>query len=1079
MRPKCFHNIHLLGLLLGFPLLWYACQGAEGQPEGETPSSFTSVQHSPPIPVKAQKRLPFDIFTVEDGLCSNAANTLLLDSRGYLWIATDDGLNRYDGHQFRQYQNSPEDQNSLSDNTVLDIIEDSRGDIWVLTLQKGLCRLQVAQDKFTAYCDTSVMTRLGYPRQEMGIDKYDRIWLNYPLAYFDTKTEQFIKISDKNAQGFGEGHNGDFFAVLVEGKGISSLAKLDYAIDTFQVLIIDSLGTISSTNDIKAGPDGGLWIGTQNGSLSKYLPGSNTFIDYGRSVTRSTIKNLFPSPDGQQLWAATWGGLVRFAPGSHEQDSIIRYRPNETDPRSLPVGQALDVLIDRQSNLWVATLGGGLCKYAPSRNQFEHFTHHPGDSTSLADKNVECIFEDSKGRVWIGTKGGLNLMGRDKGTFQVFRNRSWTKCSPDMVSAISEDTATGLLYIGFWGDGIRAFNPETGQFTVPQATNINMEAFFEKKPCPGFIRNFTWTKDGALCAASWGDALQLYKPSEQTLQFFIPDTIPPTLRSNLLSFAYTDQDGLLWIGNTEGKGLQSLDWKKGEAHSIYEPVAKRRTPFSGTFTDYLPAFSDSTQLASGTINYIFEDSKKRFWLGTPKGLHLLNRATGQARRYGLQHGFPNETINSIIEDDNGRLWVTTNKGLCQFDPGQERVVKDFEAKGGQFSMACFKNKRGELFFGGSDGFNIFHPDSLKFNRQPPQMSFTQLTVNGISQTITLSGQDFTYDMKNFTFEFSALDFSEPDNNLYRYNLEGYDPKWTEPSSKNFAVYTNLPPGKYIMRVKGCNSDNIWNEAGIQMPFRIQKPWWSSWWFRMFAISILAGGGWFFWQRRIKKIRHKQEDQEKLIKYLQVQTLQAQMNPHFLFNVLASLQNLILISDTQKADYYLVNLSRLIRSYLYSSLKSDYSKGYSSENEISLAEELELIQMFIEFEKLQYQDKFEYHIEYGDAGIVPENLTLPPMLLQPYVENAIKHGIMYKEGKGNLWIQVNYNQEFEGFTITIKDDGVGMQRAKALQNKSVRRHKSKGRELAQKRIEVLQELGYPIVVHTDSSESGTTVTIKIG
>lgn len=1083
MQPKCLHNKPLILLLLSLPLLWFSCQESSSPPQVEKDNSRMETPAGAYAYIKAQKRLPFEIFRSEDGLCSNTVQALLLDSRGFLWIATDDGLNRYDGHSFRQYRNDPIDPYSLADNAILDLAEDSRGDIWLLTLEEGLCRLNVAKEQFTTYSDTSVMTRLGYPGMRMGMDEQDKIWLNYPLAYFDIGKEQFVKASDKNAQCFGSDINGNFYAVIAERKGVSSLARLDFRINSFQVLAWDSLGILSSTNDMKGAPDGGIWIGTQHGFLCKYLPEEDSLMNYGRHIARSTIKGLFPSPDGRLLWLATWGGLVRFAPFSQSQDTVIRYRPNETDPKSLPVGQVLDVLLDRQGNIWAATMGGGLCKYAPAKNRFQHFTHYPGDSTSLSDKNVECIFEDSKGRLWVGTKRGLNLMDREKGTFEVFQNNTRPACAPNMVTAVAEDTSSGVLYVGFWGDGIRVFNPETGQFSLPEVANMALEERLEKNPCLGFIRDFAWRQDGAICASNWGSVIDVYRPESKTLHLFAKDTLNPTFLSNLTGFIYTSHEGVLWMGNTEGKGLQSLDWRQGEAHCIYDYATKQRLPFQGTLSSFLPDPSDSTKLASGIINYIFEDSKKRLWLGTPKGLHLLDRPTGTFRRFGIQNGFPNETINSMLEDDDGYLWATTNRGLCQFDPALEQVVNTFDLnhglQGNQFSLACFKNKRGELFFGGPNGFNVFHPDSLAFNDRAPDLCFTRLTVNGIPQPTEFSGLSFTYDKKNFFFEFTALDFSAPSSHLYQYHLDGFDRGWTKPSPEHFAVYTNLPPGNYVMRVKGCNSDKTWNEAGIQLPFTIQKPWWASWWFRTLMLLFLAATGWLFWRRRARKIRQKQEDQEKLIKYLQVQTLQAQMNPHFLFNVLASLQNLILRSDTKKADHYLVNLSKLIRSYLNSSLKSDYSKGYSSENEITLAEELELLEMYIEFEKLQYKNKLEYHIEYDENRIVPENRTIPPMLLQPYVENAIKHGIMYKKGKGSLWIQILESQENEGIVIIIKDNGVGIEKAREIQRQSVRRYKSKGRELAEKRIEVLQELGYPIEVNTVSSDQGTAVTIKIG
>lgn len=280
-------------------------------------------------------------------------------------------------------------------------------------------------------------------------------------------------------------------------------------------------------------------------------------------------------------------------------------------------------------------------------------------------------------------------------------------------------------------------------------------------------------------------------------------------------------------------------------------------------------------------------------------------------------------------------------------------------------------------------------------------------------------------------------------------------------------------------MRGSNNEQVWNTSGISQSFVIRKPWWQTWWF----IALTGGAiAWLFYQfiqRREKQLRKRQEENERLIKYLQVQTLQAQINPHFIFNVLGAMQNQILSENPQEANRHLVNLSKLIRRFLDSSVSSAPPGKGMAQNEIPLEQEMELLKMYIEFEQLQRQGRFSYEM-LVDNALNTANRTIPPMIIQPYVENAIKHGLLYMDdGEGVGRLVITFTKAEDVLTITIEDNGVGRKRAAEIQQRSHQIYKSHGTRLVEDRVTILNEMGYHITIETNDRDGvGTVVIIKI-
>ncbi len=373
-----------------------------------------------------------------------------------------------------------------------------------------------------------------------------------------------------------------------------------------------------------------------------------------------------------------------------------------------------------------------------------------------------------------------------------------------------------------------------------------------------------------------------------------------------------------------------------------------------------------------------------------------------------------------------------------------------------------------------------NPKKMDYTFKPLKTNFTSVNEQKIKFAELGKTKELPKGENSIKVEFEAIGFYRPLAASYSYRLLEKEEKWSDWQAENSASFTNLASGDYNIQVRTKTVGTSASESEFaNLPFAVNLFFWQEPNFFLFAfliIGILASLSlYYYFRQKTLRIRALQNEEE--VKYLRVQTLQAQMNPHFIFNVLGTLQNLILNSDVRKANEHLVNLSILIRRFLDSSVKSDLPKRFSAEYEISLEKEIELLRMYIEFEALQYEDEFEYEMKI-DPELNESNYTLPPMIIQPFVENAIKHGLLPKKGLGKLFVHIY--EENENLVCIIEDDGIGRSRSKEKKAKSLRAYKSHGTNLVRKRITILNGMGYNIRIKTmDRTGGGTFAKIQIG
>jgi hypothetical protein len=593
---------------------------------------------------------------------------------------------------------------------------------------------------------------------------------------------------------------------------------------------------------------------------------------------------------------------------------------------------------------------------------------------------------------------------------------------------------------------------------------------------------------GHLWVGTESSGLNRIDPVSGKIRHFIHNPSDPlSLAENIVISSYIDSSGRLWIG-TANKGASILNPETGlclqlnsrsvnlarlshdKVWCIHED--KEHNYWIGTNLGLNKVSPDLKQvssythdrlnpgtISSNTVIYVMQDSEGIFWIGTMGGgLNRFDAKTEVFTSYSEAEGLPNDVVYCVLEDEEKNLWLTTNRGISKFSKENQTFI-NYDAKdgvqGNEFNAgAYYQNAKGEIYVGGMNGFNVFYPKEITVNTLAPDLVFTGLWIlSALRETEPDDGQvvRLGHNENYFTIEFSGLDYTNPTKNLYRYKLDNYDEEWIVANAyQRKADYRKVAPGTYRFMVTGSNNDGVWNPDGISMTIIINPPWWQTWMFRLSAALLVITVAWSLILFRIRSIRKKHSVEKKLLSIekqifeLEQKALRLQMNPHFIFNSLNAIQNFVLANDTDKAVNYLAKFSHLMRMILANSTASL----------ITLKDELKALTYYIELEKLRFDDKFDYRIV-KDPGIDDEFVEIPPMLFQPYVENAIIHGLVNSASPGLLEISL---KRINAGTLlcTIEDNGIGREKAIALRDKSGIKRQPRGMLITQERIEIFNK-----------------------
>ena len=938
-------------------------------------------------------RIYFDHITTEEGLSQNDVNCIHQDRHGFMWFGTNDGLNRYDGYEFKVFLPDANNPYAIRSNLVMSVAEDSCGGMWIGMAGSGLNYFDHGTEKFydlRAYLPITHDLTENHIRFMM-VDHFNRLWIGsleglhvleltysssgklngvsdvseevVPASLRKIDTEYIFEDLD---QSIWVGNDRGLFHLLPSVDGGKAFQSASFK--------IESNGTPRMVKTILRDMDGRLVISSLEGVFYQTTKKDSEVLTF-ENFSENRYQALMVD-EHNRIWAAGSRGLDCFVRQKHQLTPHLTgsYTNSLEDAHSLNKDVLRTLYADRNGLIWVGTNGGGVNRFDPEKMAFRHFKKNLRNGSIGYDK-IRSIFEDSKGNVWIGTEGGgLDFLSaqQDQGDYHQFQHID----GPSYVFAIEEVSLGKEQFLFIGGQQ----NPGLYYLPIPASSSAPLTQ--EIIPVPEFDRAvfaILYDQKGHLWVGTYNGglytiALESLSADLDIRNFRRDKNNPHSLSSDIIRSLLQDQQGNMWVGT--GNGLNMIP-----AHSV---------------GDSLPQFirfqHEADNLHSLSHNYILalhESAAGELWIGTFGG--GLNRYVPKQgpreayfERFNEEDGLANNVVKGILEDEEGNLWISTNKGLSRFDP-KARTFQNYDTHDGlqsnEFSeLACFKRKSGEMLFGGVNGFNAFMPGSFKDNSQLPIVVFTEFEVwNGpvsagekIRNHVILKEPIFhtrhlqlRYYENSFSFGFSAMHYSAPGKNQYLYKLEGFDEDWIPVTSQiRQATYTNLSPGDYSILVKASNNDGIWNEQPSRISIHISPPFWLTWWAYLlygFLIFLLLAAF-----RRYTVIGIK-EKHELIVERLEKEKSEElhQMKLQFFTNISHELRTpltLILgpLEQLRKTGHQL-NSNQLDHQYTLIQKNAHFL--------------LRLVNQLLDFRKLD-QGKMKLNVQKGDLVTFIEEMTEP-------------------------------------------------------------------------------------------------------
>lgn len=951
----------------------------------------------------------FRNYSVEDGLPFIQVTTIFQDSKGNLWSGGYGGLSKFDGTTFTNF--SPKE--GLLNHSVTAITEDNQKNIWIGTIG--------------------------------GINKYDgKTFTSYTIKHGLINNQITCVLKDKKGNlWFGT------------KQGISKLT--DGAFINFSVangLVADEIKCIYQSSDEK------IWIGTAKG-ISVF--DNQKFLNYSakNGLPNSEI-NSIAEDNNHAIWIGTPNGLLKF------QDNKIEMFNKKN---GLGDNNVKAVLFFNKT-LWVGTnkgiskiVDGKILNYSIRKDQNSNIVH--------------CLYVDFESNLWIGTYAGLfRYRGNPFVSYGIHDG-----LTNNFIFGVTRDSK-GILWVGSQGGGLYKYhNNEFEQINSSNGITItSVNAIFEYSP------NHLWlATDIGLVSY---DGKKLSQKSDTNSVF-----------KNTLNCFFIDSKNQIWIG-----GNNEIYKFDGETFAKYKPQGrsndyhvwtivedKKGNIWFGTYLGGLIKYDGNTfEECSSKIGLMNDsylaslvDKRGNLYFASLDGLWIYNPDKEKKLiHFSTNDGLNSDLIYSMTFDKNQKnVWLGTNQGISKidiekyFETGEIKSVA-FGKQEGFSGVECNSNGTwvdddGVIWFGTVYGLVKYNPSEYIENTAESKISITGIRLY-YTDTILQNQTHLSYNSNNITFHYNGISLTNPAKVLYSHILDGFDKNWSPPAKERFSTYSNLPPGTYTFKVISSNNEGVWDTNPATFTFTIDRPFWKTPAFLIGLIIVITTGLIFSIRYRINNIKSKEKRKTELnkkIAHLESQALRAQMNPHFIFNTLSSIQHYISNNDTDAALKYLSKFAKLMRKIM------DNSKLKL----ISVGEELNALELYLELEVMRFNHKFEYSINV-DKTIDQNYDRIPSMLIQPYVENSIIHGLLPKDGEGRIIIDLQ--RQGETILCTIEDNGIGREQSKEFKKNRVQQHKSMGMSITQERLDVLNSslksnLNAEIIdLYDNGKPAGTKVRLVI-
>ena len=757
--------------------------------------------------VSAYNNINFKNITSEDGLSQGTVETIIQDDQGYIWLGINDGLCRYNGYEFKIYKHDEELENSITNNYIVDIKQDNSGNIWVGTAN-GLSKIDTKTDLITNYNMNDEEKSLShYNIGDILITKSGDVLVGTSdgLNIYNEKKDEFYRIFNKDSD-----LSSQFIRSLAEDENQNIWVATNNGIDKIDIKNNKNIISFKtghgkfdiSENDIyvvRYDPKGYIWAGALKEGLNRIDINTNEVKQYKnddrdeKSLPGNYVKDILRDSSGN-LWVGTDNGLAKY---NEQTENFATYKNKIYDKTSLVNDEVFSIQEDESGLIWVGTYAG-ISMFDPNTN-IEHYKKDPFDENSISDNSIHGIYEDKEGLLWVGTNSkGVNVINRKN-----YNVKHLNKTSKDYP--ISDDnindivgidnkifiaTKNGLNEVDKDLKTINIYNTEDG------ICNNNITALFADS------KKNVWI----------GTANGISVLNTNTNEIIdITDILTNhNIEDKYIKVIYEDSKGNYWVGCFIDGGLVKID------------------PNKRTIENYRNKKEDKTSISSNNIRSIVEDKNGNLYIGTSYGLNKLNESNNTFERYSEKDGLSNNTVYGLLVDDNNNLWASTNLGISKLDTNTMtfetfNIIDGFQ--GNEFNgRAYYKNKSGELFFGGINGLNIFRPNDINRSRYVPTVIFDEFKVNGKVYK-DINNQEFKYNENTINISVFISNYKNTKNIQYMYKLEGVSDSWDISRSNNIN-YSDLAPGTYTLKIKArIYSGKVSDESAVK--FIIKLPIWKS------------------------------------------------------------------------------------------------------------------------------------------------------------------------------------------------------------------------------------------------------------
>ena len=830
------------------------------------------------------KSIGFKHLTTENGLSHNSVTSIIKGQYGFLWFGTFNGLNKYNGYNFKHFDVEIGDSTALSGSTILSLEEGKDGYIWIGTDAGGLNRYNQKTKKVKQYLhdEQKNASIRGNTVANIYEDSDNELWIGTSIGLdkFDRKKQKFIHYKlpvDRQEikpwiTGIFEDHNKILWIGTTAG-----LFYDDQKDSTFNPKLYKYKGkTLNRAFTFLEDEKNNLWVGSNIHGLWKIDSTRKDVIYYNKKyknkyhLSNNIVHDIVQDRSGR-IWISTKGGGINVKePG---KTKLYQIKSRTINPEGLSTDNLLSTYIDENGIIWFGSDGGGIHKFNPNKEQFKSLKHIDGEPNSIDNNTIYSIMRSEGGFLWVGTSKGLNKYNPGNREFISYN----LKTDPDnenssslsQIRTITQDK-DGILWFGTYSSGLVKFNPETEEYKVYQkvdGVDLTKSTIYSVESDDQFI----WI-------AIYEGGLRRFNRETEQMRSFLPDSSDPSsIPTRNLWSLYRDEGNKLWIG-TRKSGL--MYYNIAQDKFVNCEIGSN----SHIFRNILEIKSDS----SGNI------------YACSGGLLKYDRKTKQFKTLLNRENLENvNVLQSLIIDQQNKFWLSTNNGILKYDPKSKdikRFTKTHGLPSNQFldNSAAYYN--GEIYFGTTtNGIVHFDPQKINFNKNPPKVYITDLKI--FNQSVNISQKDtnhildkaiyetdsieLSHNQNMVTFKFAALHYTAPDKNQYAYKLVGFDEKWRYVGNSREATFTNLPPGEFTFRVKACNNAGIWNEKGASINLIITPPFWRTSWF--YTIVIVGVGLVLFglfklrtyqMRKRNKELEERVSDRTKELKQAKIEAEKA-------------------------------------------------------------------------------------------------------------------------------------------------------------------------------------------------------------